>query len=112
MNRLKKILSGEILQNEFLKKNIKFLIFIFLLFFCFVILEAIGDFKVAKIQKINSEIAELRENYVYVSSELMQLSLMNNVQKEIEDKNMGLEIISKPPLILQIKNNETDKKKK
>ncbi|MBN2893171.1 MAG: hypothetical protein JXL97_14975 [Bacteroidales bacterium] len=110
MITLRKILSGEILQNEFLRKNLRYLILIFGLFFVLVIIGAIGDFKTAQIQELNSEIAELKENSVFISSELMHLSLVNVVNKEIQDRNIGLKKLSKPPRIIELKIEDNKKK--
>lgn len=106
MSLIEKILSGEILQNEFLRKNLRFLVLIFSLFFVFVIIGAIGSFKVASIQELKNEITDLKEESVFMQSELMHASLINEVDAEVKKRNIGLNKLSKPPKIIEINSNE------
>lgn len=107
MTTLKQIISGEILKDKFFKKNIKYIILIFSLFFVFVIVGAIGAFKVGEKEELKKEIIDLKEDAVYISADLMHRSLVFEVKKEVKKRNIDLEQLSKPPAIIEIK---TDKK--
>lgn len=106
MKGIKNILSGEILRNDFLRKNVKLLLLLFLIFFTFVITDAIGEMKIAEKQKIKKEITELKEKSVFLSSELMQQSLVNEVFKQIKARKIGLVKLSEPPKIVKISSDE------
>ena len=103
MKILRTIISGEILQNKLIKENIKFLVLIFFLFFVFVIIGAIGAFKVGEIEELKREISELKEDSIYLSADLMQRSLIYEVNNEIKRRNIDLEMVSEPPKIIEIK---------
>lgn len=103
MGNIKHILSGEIFQNKLLKKNIKYITLVFSLFFVFILIGAVGAFKIGQIQELKKDILEQKEESIYLSSELMQLSLNNEVDKQVQLRNIGLQKLSKPPKIIEIK---------
>lgn len=106
MGNIKHILSGEIFQNKLLKKNIKYITLVFSLFFVFILIGAVGAFKIGQIQELKKDILEQKEESIYLSSELMQLSLNNEVDKQVQLRNIGLQKLSKPPKIIEIKIEE------
>ncbi len=106
MTTIKKILSGDIFRNNFLRKNIRYLFLIFILSFLFVLNGAYGDFKMAEEQDLKKEIISLKATSVYLAAELMQLSLVNEVYNEVKERKIGLSKLSKPPMIIKIETEE------
>ena len=109
MIRIRKILRGDFLHIKFWKDNMRYLVLLFVLFFLMVLLNMIGTFKVAEIAGLRKDINELREHSVYLSAEIMQMTRISEVYKEVEKRELGLKKLSKPPLIIEV---DTRTKKK
>jgi hypothetical protein len=106
MTTIKKILSGEILKDEFLKQNASFLFFIFGLLFFYIIISSLGDLQAGKIETEKKIVAELREKSIMYESELMKESLESNVLKLVKEKNLDLIEPQKPIMIINVKEQK------
>lgn len=108
MNNLRKFLSGEILKSKVLKKNVKYLILIFIIMFIYIVYGAIGVFQVAKIDEQKKIIYEKNQKSIIITSELMNMSLKTQIYKEIKKRGMELEKLSEPPkkIIIYIDNKD------
>lgn len=106
MKGLHKILSGDLLKSDFLKKNSRYLLFLFAVVFLYIVYGSIGVFQVAKINEKKIEIENLRQKSILFSSELMKISLESQVYQEILDRDMDLQRLSEPPKRIVI-NKET-----
>ncbi len=69
----------------------------------FVLTESVGAMRIAKIQKITKEINTLKEESVFIQSKLMDISLINEVDKQVKERKIGLNKLSKPPKVLIIR---------
>ncbi len=97
MNNLRKFLSGEILKSKVLKKNVKYLILIFIIMFIYIVYGAIGVFQVAKIDEQKKIIYKKNQKSIIITSELMNMSLKTQIYQEIKKRGMELEKLSEPP---------------
>ncbi len=107
MNRLEKILSGDILvKNKYLKGNVKFLAIIFFLLFVYILFNGLAAMKLSEAQKIRNEINELKQESVYYSAELMNISLQSNVYEQIIERKIGLTLQAEPPKKIILKEKK------
>jgi len=106
MEKLHKILSGDLLKSDFLRKNSRFILFLFALVFLYIIYGSLGVFQEARINEKKKKIENLRQKSILVSAELMQISLESQVYQEILDRNMDLQRLSEPPKRIIINSAE------
>ncbi len=112
MNSIKKILRGDFLNNDFVKKNIAYIIFLIVIFFFYIILNSYGDLKVGERESMKRIVNDLREKSIMYESELMQQSLQSSVYKQIKNRNLDLIQQQEPVKIIFIKQEKTNGRKK
>lgn len=107
MKKIHKILSGDLLKSDFIKKNARYIIFLFGMVFLYILYGSIGVFQIAKIDEKQIEIENLRQKSILYSSELMKVSLESEVYQQVVNRNMDIQKLSEPPqrIIINKKNS-------
>jgi len=99
------IIKGRFLMSEDSLKNWKFIIFLSLLALVMIASSHSADKKVHKISKLNSQVKELKSEYVDVRMTLMQSKMESRIIKAMEGK--GLQPSSTPPKRIRIKTSKS-----
>jgi len=97
----RKLLSGEGLNSTFAKKQIGILILLVVLSFFYTGNRYSCEKQLAKIDKLQKELTEVKYTYLTISSELMTLSRQSKVEKIIQAKGINLEKSTVPPYSIQ-----------
>lgn len=96
----REILNGQAIDNEWLRKNRKYLLFCVFLAFIYINnhygVEALLKEHVA----LNKEVKDLKYEAITTSSELMFMSKQSEVVRKVEEAGLGLEVLTTPPRIL------------
>ncbi|WP_116496487.1 FtsL-like putative cell division protein [Balneicella halophila] len=99
------LMSGDFLTSSLVVKQLPFIFFIV----CLMMLYIANQHKYKKTHKefgaVKKEVAVLRFKSMELRAELMKYSRQSQVLERIESKNLGLELSSEPPLVLE-ENNE------
>lgn len=102
--KMYQLLKGKFLVNEDAFKNWKFIIFLSFLALVMISSAHSADRKVHEISKINTEVKELRSEFVDVRSKLMKVKMESKVIASLQRK--GLVPSSNPPHKIRIVNNK------
>ncbi len=92
-----KVLSGRFLQNEWIKKNIYFLSYIYVLILIYIGIGYYAEGLVKKINKSEQEIKDLRSEYISVKSDYMHKSKQSSVANTLNAYNTGIKETKTPP---------------
>lgn len=112
MNNIKKILSGEFLNHDFLRKNIGYVLFIIGIFFFYIVLGSYGDLRVGERESLKNKVNDLGEKSIIYESELMQQSLQSSVYEEIKKRHLNLIKHQEPIKIIFVTENKINGRKK
>ena len=100
---LKDILHGKILESKVLKSNIGLLLFLVFI----AILYIDNHFRVEMLLKehitLTKEIKDLKYEAITISSELMKKSRQSEIVNRVQENNLSLEVLTKPPTPIIVK---------
>lgn len=100
--RVRSILDGSILTNEFVSKNLGYLIFIAALTMLYIA----NNFHTEKLVREESQLKkvskELRSKQISKSFELMESIQQSQVIEKINQSDLGLKEATQPPFIIKI----------
>lgn len=93
-------LDGRLFQ-KFVVKHLNFLAFCLVLCFVYIGNRYANEALVHKIDKAKVEVTKLRHKSITVSSQLMAISSPSQVQRIVDEKQLGLEFSNDPPTIIK-----------
>ena len=98
----KEFLNGKVLDNKFLRKNWKYILF--LVFLAFIYIN--NHFKVEALLKehmtLTKELKDLKYESITISSELMKKSKQSEVVRKVQEAGIGLEVLTTPPNTIKV----------
>lgn len=103
-NNIYDVLKGSFLTKEDSFKNWRFILFVVFLMLMMIASAHSSDKKVMEIAKLNSEIKELRAEFVETRSITMKLKLESAIRKKVE--NFGLKPSENPPFVIKVINKK------
>ena len=98
---LRDIANGQILNNEYLKKNRKYLLFLVFLAFVYINNHYGVDALLKEHLVLNKEVQELKYEAITTSSQLMQMSKQSEVVSRVQAAGLDLDVLTTPPRILK-----------
>ena len=93
----KDLLDGSLIANDFVLKQIPYIIFLVFLAFVYIANRYHAEKIVRENVELTKEISELRAQAITTSSELMFISKQSEVAKLVEKKGLGLKESVVPP---------------
>jgi cell division protein FtsB len=93
----KSIIDGSLLTVRSVVKQIPFILFLVLLALIYIANRYQAEKMIRQIDSLKTEVKDLRAEEITTASELMNLNRPSNVQKLIEEKQLGLTISDEPP---------------
>ncbi len=93
-------MSGDIITRAAVVKQLPFILFIVALMMVYIANQHSYVKKHRELGKMKREVAVLRFKSMELRAELMKYSRQSQVLRRIEDKNLGLELSSEPPIVL------------
>lgn len=100
------LLSGKFLQNDWIRTNLAYLSFIYVLILVYIGIGYYAEGLVKKISKSEQEIKDLRSEYISVKSELMVKSKQSTVAKAMELYQTNIKETIIPPKKIVVQTNE------
>ncbi len=94
------IIGGEVLNSAFAKKQAGIIILLVVLSFTYTGNRYFCEKQLAKIDKLQQELVEVKYTYLTISSELMTLSRQSQVENIIKNKGIMLNESTTPPYSL------------
>jgi len=98
------IVKGNFFNSNFIFENIKPIFLFVLIAFISIISSHSIDNKAYKISKLESEVRELKSEFVSVRTSLMNARMGSNLQEKV--KAIGLESSTTPPHVIRVKIEE------
>ncbi len=95
---LKGILDGSVLAKTAITNQLPFIFFLVLLGLLYIGNRYRAERLVRQMDHIQTEVGNLRAEQITTASELMKISTPSEVAKLIQEKNLGLEEATKPPV--------------
>ncbi len=97
----KDLFSGDILTSTFLVKQFSFIIFCIFLMMLYIS----NQYQYKKVYRefgsLKKQVSVLQFQSMELRAELMKYSRQSQVLKRVEDRKLGLELSSEPPIILE-----------
>ncbi len=97
---LRDFLNGQVLNNDLLKKNRKYLLFLVFLAFVYINNHYSVEALLKEHLSLTKEVKELKYEAITTSSELMSMSKQSEVVRKVQDAGLGLEVLTTPPRVL------------
>ncbi len=97
---LQALADGSLFQM-LIRRHLKFLLFCLGLSFVYIGNKYANEALIHKIDQTKEEVTKLRHKSITVSSELMAISSPSQVQRIVNEKNLGLKFSNDPPKILE-----------
>lgn len=97
----KDLMSGDILTRGAVVKQLPFLLFIVSLMMIYIANQHKYVETHRRFGEMKKEVAILRFKSMELRAELMKYSRQSQVMKRIADRDLGLELSSEPPIVLQ-----------
>jgi hypothetical protein len=98
---LREIANGQVLNNEYLRKNRKYLLYMVFLAFLYINNHYGVDALLKEHQALNKEVQELKYEAITTSSQLMQMSKQSEVVRRVQAAGLDLDVLTTPPRILK-----------
>ncbi len=96
-NIIADLVNGNILTRETVIDHLPYFLFLAFIALIYISNGFLAEENVRNLNSVNSEIKELRSEYITIKSELMYRSKQSEVVKIIRDKELGLEESFEPP---------------
>ena len=97
LGSIKDLLDGSLIANDFIVKQLPYIIFLVALAFIYIANRYHAEKVVRASIELSKEINELRAEAITTSSELMFISKQSEVAKLIEERGLGLKESVEPP---------------
>ena len=94
---IKDLLDGSLIANDFIAKQITYIVFMVLLAFVYIANRYHAEKVVRANVELTKEISDLRAEAITTSSELMFISKQSEVAKLVENRGLGLKESVEPP---------------
>lgn len=94
---VKDILDGSLIANDFILKQLPYIVFVVILAFVYIANRYHAEKMVRESIELSKEISELRSQAITISSELMFISKQSEVAKLVELRGIGLKESVEPP---------------
>lgn len=94
---VKDLLDGSIITNDFIVKQLPYIVFLVFLAFAYIANRYNAEKVVRANIKLSKEINDLRSEAITTSSELMFISKQSEVAKLVKERGLGLEESVVPP---------------
>lgn len=94
-------LNGQALDNEWLRKNRMFLLFLVFLAFIYINNHYSVEALLKEHLALTREVKELKYEAITTSSELMFISKQSEVVKRVQEAGLELEVLTTPPNVLK-----------
>lgn len=94
---VKDILDGSLIANDFILKQLPYIVFLVVLAFVYIANRYHAEKMVRESIELSKEISELRSQAITISSELMFISKQSEVAKLVESRGIGLKESVEPP---------------
>lgn len=94
---VKDILDGSLIANDFILKQLPYIVFLVILAFVYIANRYHAEKMVRESIELSKEISELRSQAITISSELMFISKQSEVAKLVESRGIGLKESVEPP---------------
>ena len=91
------VFSGNFLSKELILKNIPFILFLSVLAICYIANGYYADDQIRKVNKLTSEIKELRTQYIVVKDSLVMKSKQTEVARSLAKMGVDIKISVVPP---------------
>ena len=107
MNDLKglsfrEFLNGEIFTRSFISNQLRFILFITFLAFCYIANHYRVEALLTDLSEVKLELKEKRSIAVTTSSELMHISKQSQVLRQVNEYGLELKPLTEPPRILEV----------
>lgn len=96
-------LDGSFLDKKFFSQNAKLLMLIVALLFVYISNQYSVIMKLAEINRLQTELTDLKYEALMYSSELMQESRQSHIKSLVEEKGLELKELTEPPYTLKVK---------
>jgi hypothetical protein len=94
------ILDGSAYQ-VFFQNNMMFLLFLGFLVFFYMTNRYRYEKTIQQVEVLRDEITRLKYQQITISSKMMSISKPSQVEKMVEDYDLGLKFSSEPPIVLE-----------
>ena len=94
---IKDLLDGSLIANDFVVKQLPFIVFLVALAFIYIANRYHAEKVVRASVELTQEISDLRAEAITTSSELMFISKQSEVAKYVEKRGLGLKESIEPP---------------
>lgn len=94
---IKELLDGSLLANDFIAKQLLYIVFVVVLAFAYIANRYHAEKVVRANFKLTQEISDLRAEAITTSSELMLISKQSEVARLVEKRGLGLKESVEPP---------------
>lgn len=100
-NSIKGVLDGDMLLNPFLHRNLGLLLLIVALVIVYVSNRYAFQHEQLEIQRLRTELNDVKYEALARSRELMEKSRESNIQKYIEEQGSALQASTLPPVVIK-----------
>jgi hypothetical protein len=104
LRKISSLVDGSFLMSDFVAKNVPFLLFMVLLALLYIGNNYVAQSKVRKIEQINRELKDLRDEHISSKSELMYFTKKSEVAKKLESRK--IKEATKPPFKIYTKKED------
>ncbi len=101
---LRELMSGDLLTDRLILKNIGYIIFLSLLGAIYIGNRFHAESHVRKSTILQREVEELRAEALATSAELNSASRHSEVLRRVRERGLGLEELREPPFIIVVRN--------
>jgi hypothetical protein len=101
----KELMSGTIVTEKVILKNLGFLIFLTILGALYIGNRFHEESLIRKTTKLQKEVRDLRSDALSTSSELMSVSRQSEVTRLVKERGLGLEELKEPPFKIVVGQN-------
>lgn len=100
-NSIKGVLDGDMLLSPFLHRNLGLLLLIVALVIVYVSNRYAFQHEQLEIQRLRTELNDVKYEALARSRELMEKSRESNIQKYIEEQGSALQASTQPPVVIK-----------
>lgn len=98
---IKSILGGDVLANDFFRRQSKLIILIVLLAILYIHNRYASQQQQIEIDRLRKELTDIKYDALTRSSELMERSRQSKIEEYISDKESDLQTSTHPPYIIE-----------
>jgi hypothetical protein len=95
------IITGQVLNHEYVRKNRRYLLFLVFLAFLYINNHYGVEALLKKHLVLTKEVKDLKYEAITTSSQLMHISKQSEVVRRAQEAGLGLEVLTIPPRVLE-----------